>query len=122
MNPTLDLVCLLYGCSHLSQKQKDREELIQFYHSELVKLLKKLNYPEKLPSLLEIQTAAFRVDLYNALIVMLVIGIRYVGISTEFTALVDGSTVDRMFSHPECINKLKYILNLFDRRGYFDFE
>lgn len=25
------------------------------------------------------------------------------------------------YSHPECIEQLKYLLNLFDRRGYFDY-
>lgn len=121
-NPSIDLVCLLYGCSHQALKQRHREELIQFYHHELIQLLIRLKYPKELPSLLDIQTAAFRVDLYNALIVLFVIGLRYVKKSDDFTNLVDEHKSEPMFSDPECISKLKYMLNLFDRRGYFDFN
>lgn len=118
-SPSIDLVCLLYGCSHSSLKQKDREALIQFYHSELVEMLRVLEYPDVLPTLLDIQTAAFRIDFYNALIVLFVIGLRYVGKSGEYMDLVGGK--ESMYSHPECISKTKYMLDLFDRRGYFDF-
>lgn len=120
-SPSIDLNCLLYGCAHDTLSQADREELIQFYHIELVDLLKRFNYPADIPSLLEIQLAAFHVDFYSALIILLLIGIRYVSKSGEFMNLVDGDGFSEMYSQPEGIAKWKYMLKLFDRRGLFDF-
>lgn len=81
-----------------------------------------MKYPKELPTLLEIQMAAFRMDWYNILIVLLLIGVRYVAKSDEFMNLVDGQKFSEMYSQPECILRMKYLLNLFDRRGYFDFK
>lgn len=128
-NPSYDLALLLYGSSQSkSITQADRERLIQFYHSELIKLLDKLQYPHKLPTLIDIQTVVFRFDLYNTLIVLFVIGLRYMGESfdggfmelTENTQTIGEKSVG-MYSHPKCIEDLKYLLDLFDRRGYFDY-
>lgn len=121
----------MYGSSKSSSiSQADCERLVQFYHSELVKLLEKLEYPKKLPSLIDIQTVVFRFDIYNALIVLFIIGLRYLGESfdgnggfmelTENTQNNDEKSV-KMYSHPKCIEDLKYLLDLFDRRGYFDY-
>lgn len=128
-NPSYDLALLLYGSGQSELiTQADRERLIQFYYIELVKLLEKLNYPKKLPTLLDIQTVVFRFDLYNALVVLFVIGLRYMEESfdggfmelTETTHKNDEKSA-QMYSHPKCIKELKYLLDMFDRRGYFDY-
>ncbi|KAJ6647542.1 Scavenger receptor class B member 1 [Pseudolycoriella hygida] len=128
-NPSFDLALLLYGSSHsASITQADRETLIKFYHIELNRLLRKLRYPAQIPTLLDIQALVFRFDFYNALIVLFVIGLRYMGESFDggFVELTknaqngEGESAT-MYSHPKCIEDLKYLLNMFDRRGYFDF-
>lgn len=124
------MALLLYGSSQsTSITQADRERLIQFYHIELIELLKKLEYPRTLPTLLDIQTVVLRFDLYNALVVLFVIGLRYVGESfdggfMELTEMAHSSDENsaKMFTHPKCIEELKYVLEMFDRRGYFDFD
>lgn len=129
-NPSYDLALLLYGsCQSRSITQADRERLIQFYYIELIELLKKLKYPKKLPTLMDMQTLVFRFDLYNALVVLFVIGLRYMGESFDggFMELTESSQNSeensaRMYSHPKCIDDLKYLLDMFDRRGYFDFD
>lgn len=122
------MVCLLYGSSHSSIKEKDHEHLIKYYHGELVKHLKVLNFPGKMPSLLNVHLNTFRVDLYNALICLFIIGLRYVNkfydggfldVSNSERSQQNGN--DKLYSHPECIEQLKYLLDIFDRRGYFDF-
>lgn len=127
--PSIDLVCLLYGSAHSLIKEKEREHLIQYYHGELLKHLKLLNFPGKIPSLIDIQLATFRVDLHNAFICLFIIGLRYVNkyhdggfldVSNDEKAKKNGH--DHLYSHPECIEQLKYLLDIFDRRGYFDFE
>lgn len=126
--PTFDVALLLYGGYDHSIRQADREHLIQFYHSELVNLLQKMNYPKKIPSLLDIQSVVFRVDLYNVIIILLVIGLRYFGngydggfIELSENMQNDDGNTNGMYSHPECKEKLQYLLKMFDRRGYFDF-
>lgn len=125
------MVCLLYGSASSSIKQSDREHLIKSYHSELIKYLKLLQFPGNYPSLLDIQSNVFRVDSYNALIVLFILGLRYVNMSFDggFLELLndddedndDGIGSGKLYSHPDCIAQLKYLLDLFDRRGYFDF-
>ncbi len=127
-NPSYDLALLLYGSTQSSITQADRERLIQFYYIELIKLLEKLNYAKKLPTLLDIQTVVYRFDLYNALIVLFVIGLRYMGESFDggFMELTESARNSeekstQMYSHPKCIEQVKYLLDMFDRRGYFDY-
>lgn len=128
-NPSYDLALLLYGSSQSSSiTQADCEHLIQFYYVELIMLLEKLKYPQKLPTLMDIQTVVFRFDLYNALIVLFVIGLRYSEESFDggFMELSENTQKSeeqstRMYSHPKCIEDLKYLLDMFDRRGYFDY-
>lgn len=125
-SPAFDLNLLLYGNIHQSSSQAECEQLIQFYHIELAKLLQKLNYPKKIPSLLEIQSVTFRIDFYNILLILLVIGLRYVGKSydggfIEMSECMQDNDETGMYSQPECKEKLKYMLDLFDRRGYLDY-
>lgn len=78
---------------------------------------------------MDLQTVVFRFDLYNALVVLFVIGLRYMEESfdggfmelTENTRNSDENSA-KMYSHPKCIEDLKYLLDMFERRGYFDFD
>lgn len=118
------MVCLLYGSASPSIKQRQREHLIKYYHSELTRFLKQLKFPAKLPTLLDIQSAVFKVDLYNALIVLFILGLRHVNQCFDggfLEVLDDDTSSGKLYSHPQCIEQLKYLLDLFDRRGYFDY-
>lgn len=127
--PSSDLALLLYGSSQSrSITQADRERLIQFYYLELIELLEKLEYPKIPPTLLDIQTVVFRFDLYSSLIVLFVIGLRYSAESFDggFMELTENTQNSEeksanMYSHPKCIADLQYLLDMFDRRGYFDY-
>lgn len=125
--PTFDVALLLFGTYDESIRQVDREHLIQFYHSELASLLQKMDYKKKIPSLLDIQSVVYRVDFYNVIIILLVIGLRYEsnafeGGFIELSANMqnDDDDTSGMYSHPECKKKLQYLLKMFDRRGYLD--
>lgn len=123
-------MCLLYASASSSITQCDRERLIQYYHGKLIENLKIIDFPGPMPTLLDIQCAAFRVDYYNALIVLFVLGLRFVGRSYDGGFMdvlnnddedVQSNANESFYSHPECIEQLKYLLNLFQRRGYFDY-
>lgn len=118
------MVCLLYGSASPSIKQREREHLIKYYHSELTQFLKQLHFPGKLPTLFDIQLAVFEVDLYNALIVLFIFGLRHVNQCFDGgfleVATDDDTGSSQLYSHPQCTEQLKYLLDLFDRRGYFD--
>lgn len=85
-----------------------------------------MNYPKKIPSLFEIQSVAFRVDFFNIILILLVIGLRYIGRSydggfIEMSENMQDNDESGMYSQPECKEKLKYMLGMFDRRGYLDY-
>lgn len=84
-----------------------------------MKYLKILDFPGTIPTLVDIQLAAFRVDYYNALIILFILGLRYV--NTSFDGGYMDAAKEKMYSHPECIEQLKYTLDLFNRRGYLDY-
>lgn len=89
-----------------------------------MELLKLLHYPKELPTLFGIQKLAFRADLYNMLKVLLVISSRYWEscCDGDFIELAENAEENTdMYSCPGCIKKIKYILDLFDRRGNFEF-
>ncbi|XP_031628478.1 uncharacterized protein LOC116344183 [Contarinia nasturtii] len=125
VSPSIDLVCLLYGSSDSSIKQDDREHLIQYYHSELVKYLKLLKF-SKIPTLFDIQSACFRIDFYNALIILFIVGLRHINKFHDggFIDVLNNNNNDNssgLYTNPACIGQLKNLLDIFDRRGYFDF-
>lgn len=124
--PSNDLVRLLYGSAHSSIGWEDREHLIQYYHSKLVTYLKRLRFPGRIPTLLEIQIESIRTDFYNALLILFIIGLRFINESFEggFIEVVSDERANdsgKLYSHPECIKQMKLLLDIFDRRGYFEF-
>lgn len=114
------MIYFLYGSTSSSITQDDRELLIQYYHLELIKNLKLLRFPGKYPTLLEIQLTTYRVDIYSALLVLFITGLRYVNQSFD-GGFIEATNDGQMYTHPECVERLKYLLDLFDRRGYLDF-
>lgn len=79
-----------------------------------------MGFPGKMPTLQEIQVEAFRTDFYNALAVLFIMGLRFFNHSFDggFLEVADGN---QLYTHPECIRQVKILLDIFDRRGYFDF-
>lgn len=127
-SPSNDLFRLLYSASSTSIGWEERECAIQFYHEELIKYLKLMNFPGKFPTLLEIQVESFRTDFYNVLITLFIIGLRFLNKSFDggFLEVVtdkepNANNSIQLYSHPECIRQMKNLLKIFDRRGYFDF-
>lgn len=119
---------LLYTSGDRTTSQADRERFIQLYHGELVELLGKMNYPKKVPLLKDIQVVAYRMDLYTALIILFITGLRFLDTSFEGGSIEVSKSIqnseegsDGMYSHPECQRQLKYLLDIGDRRGYFDY-
>lgn len=121
-SPEKDLACLIYGSANSSIDQRDREHLIKYYHSELVQNLKLLNFPGKIPTLFDIQLLIFRVDFFNALMSLFIVGLRYINTFFDggFFELTDVNGSQKLYSHPKCIEQVQYLLDLFDRRGCFE--
>lgn len=128
MSPSIDLVTLLYSSSHSSIRQRDRECLIQYYHSELAKFLQLLKFPGQIPTLSDIQLACFSKNFYTSLLTLFIVGLRFINkfhdggfLDVLNTDKKDVNKNGMLFSHPESVQQVKYLLNMFDRRGYFDF-
>lgn len=125
VTPSIDLTTLLYGSTSSSITQDDCERFIQYFYLELIENLELLKFPGKYPTLLEIQLTTYRVDIYSSLIVLFITGLRFVNQSFDGgfieVANDEQTNVNQMYTHPACVERMKYLLNLFDRRGYFDF-
>lgn len=52
--PAIDLIYALYNSASIATREGHRDELISFYHSQLVECLGKFGYLRKMPTLLEI--------------------------------------------------------------------
>lgn len=90
--------------------------------------LKLLHFPGTIPTLYDTQLTFFRVDVYSALIALFIVGLRYVNkfhdggfIDIANDENESGKETDKLYTHPDCIQQLQYLLDIFDRRGYFDF-
>ncbi|XP_001648774.2 uncharacterized protein LOC5564428 [Aedes aegypti] len=126
-SPAIDLSYLLFTSSSDDVTTEQFDLLIQYYHSELVDCLAKLNYSKPMPTLLDIQVEMLRKGFVGIMFVTFLIPLRLI----EDTANADlgnllGSTPEamefrrNMFSHPKYQGRMEYLLNYFDRKGYLD--
>lgn len=120
---------------HTSSKDWFREnhwdELVQHYHSELLEVLQKLNYSKHLPTLTDIQAELLRRGISTTAFGLYEFAARgYVDIRGEMNVtdlMADdlSAAVDcrmRMVEKAKNNDGFKFMLNYFDRRGYFDFN
>lgn len=123
-----DISHLLFTSSNESVTENDWDELIKHYHSELCTVLKAINYPKRIPSLTDIQEQIIKSGLYNALVGVLVTGLRYTDLSkiddhavALFVSNNEGDAVKRkqFFKDPECIERIKFLLDYCNRKGFF---
>lgn len=59
-SPGIDLAYLLYTSCAIEVGERDRDLLIQYYHSCLSDMLQKLEYPKKHPTLTDIHVGYLR--------------------------------------------------------------
>lgn len=91
-------------------------------------VLEQINYPRKIPSLADIHTSLFRPGIYSALFGLFVIVLRHLKkvrgdgflCWITFDDVEDKKYRIEVFSNPECEEALKYLVDYFYRKGYYD--
>uniref|UniRef100_A0A8W7PPC6 CHK kinase-like domain-containing protein n=1 Tax=Anopheles coluzzii TaxID=1518534 RepID=A0A8W7PPC6_ANOCL len=126
-SPAIDLSYLLFTSASNDVTVEDFDLLLQHYHGELVDTLTKLKYAKRVPTLLDIQVEMLRKGHNGVMFSTFLIPLRLL----EDTANADlggllGRTEEaiafrkRLFSHPKYQDRMEYLLNFYDRKGYLD--
>ncbi|KFB37117.1 AGAP003766-PA-like protein [Anopheles sinensis] len=126
-SPAIDLSYLLFTSATNDVTVEDFDLLLQHYHGELVDTLTKLKYSKPIPTLLDIQVEMLRKGHNGVMFSTFLIPLRLL----EDTSNADlggllGTTEEaiafrkRLFSHPRYQDRMEYLLNFYDRKGYLD--
>lgn len=122
-----DLANSLYTSGHMSLRGHDYDRLVEIYHAELSSTLSKLKYTKSIPTLDDIQAQLFRGGVSYAVMALFVVAARsYEKLEDmDMGKLSGNSDEDREFRYNVIYNVkdsegLKFLLNYFDQRGYFD--
>lgn len=124
---SFDLVFLLFTSTDRSIDERQRDELLQYYHGVLVSALKRLNYPQKVPTLSDIHISLFKPGFYYVLFTVFAVVLRFLN-ETRGDGFLCWTTTDaedekyrnKMFANPECEEHLKYLMDYYYRKGYLD--
>lgn len=124
---------MLFTSSNSSLRELEWDKLLQYYHEELVFVLKKLEYSKPLPTLRSIRNQFANSGLYTALV-----GIMLQNTCTnvlepevfegEFLPLFlfpstsdeDRKTRAKILSNPKAAITTKHLLEYYDRKGYLN--
>lgn len=123
----MDLLFFLCSSSQDDLQEAEWTELIQFYHTELVNLLKQMQYPGEIPSLIDIHTDMLQTGMCPVLSSLFNTSIRKKRFDDDgIMDFIDtnNSQTDnglvKVFMQPECEPRLQYLVKYFDRKDYFD--
>lgn len=124
----IDVANTLYTSSHLSLRADDYDRLAQIYHEELIETLSKFGHLKSLPTLTDIQVELLRCGVCHVAIGLFVCAARSYekfGEMDNMSKLAGDNDVGRRFIYDVLISAkeneaFKFLLNYFDRRGYFD--
>lgn len=124
----IDLANILYTSSKEWFREMHWDALVQHYHSELLEMLQQLDYPKHLPTLTDIQADLLRRGISTTAIGLYEFAARgYVDdgelsvtdLMGDLSVAVNGRM--KMVEKAKNSDGFKFMLNYFDRRGYFDF-
>lgn len=123
----LDLANTLYSSSHVTLRDHDYDRLVQLYHQALSSALSKLKYPKAIPTLTDIQVQLLRHGIVNATMALFALTLRSYDKLAEMdlSIIMGDKESDKEFRNNMAMNVkdnegLQFLLNYFDRRGYFD--
>lgn len=132
-SPAIDIIYSLYTALSVETRDNHRDELIKFYHDELVSVLTKLGYQKKIPSLIELHVELLKCGplepfwAFTLLPHMLVPMSELTGIQKDIQNGVDLADVEMLrkiklalFQHPKYTSVIKRYLPVFLYKGLLD--
>ncbi|XP_055605522.1 uncharacterized protein LOC129753701 [Uranotaenia lowii] len=122
-SPALDLSYLLYTSSSEEVTTDQFDLLIQDYYCHLVDCLKKIGYPKKMPTLLDIQVEMLRKGFVGVLYVTFMLPLRMLEDTAhaDMAGLLDETPEaiafrKQLYQNPKFYSRMEYLLNYFDRK------
>lgn len=126
-SPILDLCYSLFSSSDLSMRAQDFDDLLCYYHGQLSSTLTKLDYGNEIPTLETLQNQMTKRGIYGVPLGIFETVGRYSAKKEEIdmdwfvSESQDGKTFRlNLFKNPKCRDKVMFLLNYFDSKGYFD--
>lgn len=126
-SPVMDICYALFSSSDEAMREKEFDDLIRYYHEQLSLILKKLGYMKEIPTLDTLHTQILKRGIYGVPLGILGTIGRYSGKTSEneMELLVSESEESQVywcnvFKNPKCREKIMFLLNYFDSKGYFD--
>lgn len=126
-SPLLDIIYTLFSSSNEHINEVHWEELLQFYHHELVQCLQKLGYAGRTPRLTEMHQEMLSRGTFGAVLGMFVLAVRSLkeAEGADMLRFLSDKPDDREYRmqimlKPECRRGLEFLLRYCDRKGLFD--
>lgn len=128
-SPLSDITYLLYSSSQEDLNDRDWDLLLLHYHTELSTTLRKLKYNSTIPSLIDLQMEALYKGASQALMGLVVVGVRQLeDVSDDSVSHFMGNTDENrkyrinMLSSPKCRKSVEFLVDFFERKGFFECE
>lgn len=122
----IDVVNTILTSSHEDLRERDWDQLLHYYHQHLVETFRQLNYTNALPTLTEILSQFLLKGISNMATALFATGARKFEAHQmkDFTEMTgEGSPAElrfKMMSNPVAWKQLEFLIDYFDRKGYFD--
>lgn len=122
--PALDLSYSLFSSSIASMREPEFDCLFNYYHQQLSAILNKLGYKNDIPTLATLHNQMNQRGVYGVPLGILGTVGRF-GCKSETDWLTVDTEDGKLYSHslfnnPECHDKIMFLLNYFDSKGYLD--
>lgn len=120
----IDLTYLFFSSTCNDIKDREIDLLIQYYHENLVAVLKKVGYKGHIPSLLEIQYEFLKRAYYGIVFTCVLLPLRFLERTenADLNSLLDDTEEAnefrrQMFDSPKLEERLRFLLDFYDRKG-----
>lgn len=126
-SPMLDIIYSLFSSSNDQITEVQWEELLQFYHHELIECLQKLGFAGRKPRLTELHMEMLTKGIFGAVLGMFVLAVRNLkdAEGADMMRFLSDKPEDREYRmkvmlKPECRRGLEFLLKYCDRKGFLD--
>lgn len=128
-SPGDDIAYLLFSSSNKSICEREWDRLIKHYHKILSQNLIKLNYAKPIPTIADIHSSFLSCSLrtsFACLMLRAMCKFSAVHQGEGFSVFMGESEDDcnfryEMFANPDFRTTLEYLIDFYDRKGFFDF-
>lgn len=121
-SPMLDLLYFIYSSTRHDIKMQKVDQILHYYHAQLVANLKKLGYKQKLPTLLQFQKDFLELGLFGLTSTLGVFAIAVCppGEDADLANFMkEGDTfTQRVFNNPAYVQAMEDLIPFFELKGY----